>query len=198
MIAFLSGLLRRLLGGWLSTKKIISERGIQWAIGILLYSLILYFKMEWFEPYNTFLYDHLNKYLFILCGSLSILWYMTKGHFPGLKCGTEDPSYIEEQLNKGRIIPLRKLVSWLGKKRDFEEFDKEWCFWQILFIKTLYAIVPSIFLGPQFLLVGNIIGFTYGCMYWVNPKGFRRVLNSSTNWAEFWSGYFIFWGMVLC
>lgn len=197
-MAFLSGLLRRLLGGWLSTKNIISERGVQWTLGILFYGIIIYSKIEWFKGYNTFLYDQLNKYLFILCGSISLLWYLTKGHFPGLKCGTEDPDYINEQLSRGRKIPFRKLITWLGKKRRFEEFDKEWCFWQILFIKTLYAIVPSLFLGPQFLLSGNIIGFIYGCMYWVNPKGFRRVLNSPTNWSEFWSGYFCFWGIVLC
>ena len=197
-MAFLLGLYRRLLGGWLSTINIISERGVQWIIGVILCGSVLYTKITWFGSYNTTLYSCLNKWVFIILASLSIVYWLTKGHWPALKQGTEDPAYIEEQLNKGRKIPLRKLITWFGKKRGFVEFDKEWCFWQMLLLKTLYALIPSIFIGPQFLLIGNIVGFTYGCMYWSNLKSFKRVLNSPTNWSEFWSGYFCFWGMVLC
>ena len=83
ILKYLSGLLRRLLGGWLSTKKIISERGVQWAIGVLLYGTAIYCKTSFLGGYDTFLFDWLNQWLFIVLGVVSVVLCLTSGHFPG-------------------------------------------------------------------------------------------------------------------
>ena len=117
LLKFTSGLLRRLLGGWLSTKEIISERGVQWTIGVLLYGSAILIKSFWFGGYNTWLFDWLPLWLFVILGALSIVLCLTGGHFPGFMCGTESRKYIDEQITNGRNIKFQKLVDWIGEKR---------------------------------------------------------------------------------
>lgn len=190
ILKFLSGLLRRLLGGWLSTKEIISERGVQWAIGVLLYGSAILIKSTWLGGYNTWLYDWLNVWLFALLGSISVVLCITAGHFPGFMCGTESREYIDEQINNGREIKFQKLIDWLGNKRGFEQFGKEWCFWQLLACKVSACILPSFFFGYQFIIVGALVAFAYNAMFWVQLKPFR-FLSSPTNYAEFIQGWYV-------
>lgn len=190
-MGYLSGLLRRLLGGWLSTKEIISERGIQWLLCFILFSPVIYFKdapqyMSW-----------MPHWLFVILGALSVIWYLTKGHFPSFLCGTESLEYINEQLANGREIPYRWFPDWLMNKRGFDEYGKEWCFWHLAFIKTLYAIVPALFFGAQFVFIGFLVAALYNAMFWVSMKPYKNILTSPTNWGEFWQGYLVMWGLLL-
>lgn len=193
----LSGLLRRLLGGWLSTKEILSERGVQWVIGGLLYACGIAIKVYWDDGYDTWLYDLLPLYLFIPLAAASVVLCLTTGHFPGFMCGTESQEYIDEQVAKGRTIKFEKLVDWLGEKRGFAKWGKEWCFWQLLCCKVYACIFPAFFLGWHFLILGSLVAFVYPAMFWTELKASQRLpLSSPTNWGEWWQGYFIVWGLL--
>lgn len=195
-MAFLSGLLRRLLGGWQSAASFISERGVQWGLGILLYGTTIWIKINWLGGFDTWLFNWLNVWLFIVLGALSVVYCMTKGHFPSFLCGTEDPNYIQEQISQGREIKFEKIVDWLGEKRGFEKFGREWCFWQLMLCKTTACILPAFFFGFHFLLVGVLVAMAYNAMFWVELKPYKKVLTSPTGWGEFWQGYFIVWGIL--
>lgn len=191
MLSFLSGLARRLLGGWLSSVEILKERGVQWLICALIYGPVMYFN-----KYDTWLYDNLNIWLFATLGTFFIIWAETKGHFPGFKCGTESKEYIDQQLANGRKIAFKNFVDWIGKIRGFEQYGAEWCFWQLLINKTLYACLPALFVGYQFVFVGLCVGLVYPAMFWVEMKPFKNIMKSPTNWAEFWQGVFYFQGIL--
>ena len=187
----LSGLLRRLLGGWLSTKAIISERAVQWIIGLVLYGAAVAIKINFLGGYHTFLYSFLNVWVFGILGVVAIVICLTTGHFPGFQCGTEDQRYIDEQLAKGREIKFQKIVDWLGNRRGFEQFGKEWCFWQLLLCKTSACLLPALFFGYHFIVVGALVAFAYNAMFWVQLKPYKNILTSPTNWGEFWQGWFV-------
>lgn len=195
-MAFLSGLLRRLLGGWLSTVSFIKERGTQWVLGILLYGTAIYCKASFLGGYDTWLFDWLNVWLFIVFGAVSVVWCMTKGHFPGFMCGTESLDYINEQLSNGRKISFQKVVDWIMSKRGLEQYGKEWCFWHLMINKTVYSLIPALFFGYQFVFIGIAVALAYNAMFWVELKPFKKILTSPTNWGEFWQGYFIMWGIL--
>lgn len=191
ILKYLSGLLRRLLGGWLSTKKIISERAVQWIIGFVLYGTAVAIKINWLGGYHTWLYDKLNVWLFGLLGVISIVYCMCVGHFPGFLCGTEDLSYIHEQKAKGRKIKFETLVDWIGCRRGFVQYGREWCFWQLMFCKTYACLLPTLFFGWHFITVGALVAFSYNAMFWVQMKPYKDILTSPTNWGEFWQGWFV-------
>lgn len=182
-MGFISGILRRLLGG-LSTKfKLLGERGFQIFLLVLLYAPVIYLS-----HYHTYLENLMPKWLFTIIVTSLVIISELKGHFPGFLCGTEDPEYIEEQLAKGRKIPYRKIVTWWGKIRGYEEFGKEWCFWQLCLCKTVWTLPAACFVGSQFWFAGLCTAFAYNAMFWVNMKPFKKILVSPTNWGEFWQG----------
>lgn len=191
LLKYLSGLLRRLIGGWQYTAKIISERGVQWLIGFIIYGAAIAIQVNWFGGYHTFLYDKLNVWVFAILGIVSVMLCLTKGHFPGFMCGTESLEYINEQLANGRKIKFQKIVDWIGKKRGLEQFGREWCFWQLLLCKTTACILPALFFGSQFIAVGILVTFAYNAMFWVNPKPIGASVNSPTNWGEAVQGYMV-------
>lgn len=191
ILKFFSAWLRRVLGGWLSDIDIIKERGVQWVIGILLYSLVIWEKSAWLGGYNTFLYEWLPLWVFIPLGSFFVVLGMTSGHFPSFLCSTESKEYIEEQLANGREIKYQKFVDWLGEKRGFEQFGTEWCFWHLMLCKVIACIIPAFFFGSQFLIVGALVAFAYNAMFWVKLKPFGQYLSSPTNFGEFIHGWFI-------
>ena len=192
MLAILSGFFRRLLGGWLSSVPIIKERGFQWVLCFCLYFPVLYFM-----NYNTWLFDLLPTWLFATLGALGVIYAETKGHFPGFQCGMESIDYINECLAKGRKIPYQKFVDWLGEKRGFEQFGKEWCFWQLILCKTVCCIVPSLFVGWHFMFIGLAVGFVYPALYWVELKPFKKIMVTPTNWGEFFQGVLYFQGLLI-
>lgn len=191
LLKFFSGGLRRLIGGWLSAKEIISERGVQWIIGVLLYGTAICIKAHWLGGYSTWLYYSLPLWMFVGLGSVSVVLCLTGGHFPSFLAGTESREYIDEQLAKGRKIKFHKFINWIGEKRGFEEFGKEWCFWHLMAVKITACIIPAFFFGYQFIIVGALVAFAYPAMFWVQLKPFGKVLTSPTNFGEFITGWYV-------
>lgn len=189
-MGFISGILRRLLGG-LSTKfKLLGERGFQIFLLVLLYAPIIYLS-----HYHTYLEGIMAKWLFTIIVTALVIIAELKGHFPGFMCGTEDRAYIDEQIAKGRKIPYKKIIDWWGKVRGFDEFGKEWCFWQLILCKTVWCIPAALFVGSQFWFAGLCTAFAYNAMFWVDMKTFKGILVAPTNWGEFWQGCFYMWAL---
>lgn len=191
MIAILSGLLRRILGGFWSNVPIIKERGMQWLFCALLYAPTIYFC-----TYHTRMEGLLPKWLFTLISTFLLIYAETKGHFPGYKSGTESRKYIDDEVAKGRKIPYKRIIDWCGKVRGFEEYGREWCFWQLILCKTICLIPVSVFLGSQFLFIGLGVAFVYNACYWVELKPYRKLLVTPTNWGEFWQGVLFYQGLI--
>ena len=187
----LSGILRRLLGGMSAKFKILEQRGFLIFLLALLYGPVIYFS-----KYHTYLENILPKWLFTIIVTALVIICELKGHFPGFKCGTEDSVYIDEQLAKGRKIPYRKIVNWIGKKRGFEEFGKEWCFFQLLLAKTVWCFPVAIFVGSQFIFCGMCVAFAYNASFWINFKPFRKIICSPTNWGEFFQGFLYYYALI--
>lgn len=175
-----------MFGGWQSTAAIISERGVQWLVGALLYSPLL-----WLVDSPSIVGDYLPRWAWIPLATISILWYMTKGHFPGFMMGTESREYIDEQIKNGRTIPFEKLVDRIANYRGYEKFGINWCFVQLCFCKIGYAVVPALLVGWEFMLVGWATAMTYPAMFYVKPKSVANFLGGPTSWAEFWQGWYI-------
>lgn len=190
-MGFISGLLRRILGGLWSEVPIIKERGVQWLLCALIYAPVIYLT-----TYNTFIEGLLPKWLFTIIATILLIIAETKGHFPSFKCGTESRAYIDEQLAKGRKIPYHKIINWFSKIRGFEEFDREWCFWQLILCKTVWLIPVSFMLGSQFIFIGLCVAFVYNACFWVELKPFKKLMTSPTNWGEFFQGCLYFQGLV--
>ena len=188
---FLSGLVRRLLGGWLSKVPVLKERGFQYFLCFLIYAPTIYF-----HTYHTWLYDHLGKVIFTLLATFSVIYAETKGHFPSHLCGTESSKYIKEQLEKGRKISFQKLVDWFGKIRGYKAFDREWCFWHLILCKTVWTIFPALFIGYRFIFVGLCVAFVYPALFWCQLKPFKKIMTSPTNWGEFFQGAIYFQGLL--
>ena len=134
--------------------------------------------------------------IFIFIATFLLILAETKGHFPSFKCGTESREYIDEQLAKGRKIPYHKIINWFGKIRGFEEFDREWCFWQLILCKTVRLIPVSFMLGSQFIFIGLCVAFVYNACFWVELKPFKKLITSPTNWGEFFQGCLYFQGLI--
>lgn len=192
MLSFISGLYRRLLGGWLSNVPIIKERGVQWILCALLYGPVIYFL-----DYNTWLFEFLPHWIFVILSTLLLIIAETKSHFPGFKCGTESLDYINEQKAKGRSIDYEKFVNWIAKKRGIEQYGKEWCFYQLVLCKTMWLIPVSLLLGCQFIFIGVCVAFAYNAAFWIGFKDFKKILTSPTNWGEFFQGALYMYGILL-
>ena len=186
----ISGLIRRLLGGFSAKIKIFRERGFQIFLLVLIYAPVVYFS-----HYHTYMEGKMPKWLFTIIVTALVIVSELKGHFPGFKCGTEEQSYIDEQIANGRKIPYKKIVDWWGKVRGYEEFGEEWCFWQLILCKTVWTLPVVCFVGNQFWFAGLCTAFAYNAMFWVDMKPFKKILTAPTNWGEFWQGCFYMWAL---
>lgn len=190
-MGFISGLLRRILGGFWNNVPIIKQRGVQWLLCALIYAPTIYLC-----TYHTHMEAWLPKWLFTLIATFLLIYAETKGHFPGFKCGTESREYIDEELAKGRKIPYKRIIDWFGKIRGYEEYDREWCFWQLILCKTVWLIPVSVFLGSQFIFIGLSVAFVYNACYWVELKPFKKLMVTPTNWGEFFQGVLFYQGLI--
>lgn len=191
MLAFISGILRRILGGLCSKVPVLRKRFFQYCL-----LFCLYFPVLFICSYHTYLFSLLPHWLFAILGTISLIYAESKGHFPGFLGGTESIEYINEQIAKGRKIPYRKIVTWFGKIRGYEEFGKEWCFWQLLLCKTVCCIFPALFVGYQFIFIGIAVACVYNAAFWVEFKPFKNIMVSPTNWGEFFQGFLYFKGIL--
>lgn len=190
-MGFISGLLRRIIGGFWSDVPIIKQRGIQWLLCALLYAPVIYLRD--YHGYLTFLIP--NKIIFTIVSTLLLIIAETKGHFPGFKCGTESREYIDEEVAKGRKIPYKIIIDWFGKIRGYEEYSREWCFWQLILCKTICLIPVALLLGNQYFFIGLCVAFVYNACYWVELKPFKKLMVTPTNWGEFFQGCMYFQGL---
>lgn len=191
MLGILSGLLRRILGGFWSNVPIIKQRGVQWLLCALIYVPTIYLC-----TYHTHMEAWLPKWAFTIIATLLLIIAETSGHFPSFQCGTESREYIDEEVAKGRKIPYKRLVDWFGKIRGYEEYDREWCFWQLILCKTVRLIPVSVFLGSQYIFIGLSVAFVYNACYWVELKPFKKLMTSPTNWGEFFQGVLFYQGLI--
>lgn len=189
-MGFISGIIRRLLGGLKTKFKIFGERGFQIFLLVLIYAPTIYFS-----HYHTWLEGKMTKWLFTIIVTALVIIAELKGHFPGFMCGTEDRAYIDEQIAKGRKIPYQKIVDLFGKIRGYEQFGEEWCFWQLILCKTVWCLPVALFVGSQFWFAGLCTAFAYNAMFWVDMKPFKKILVAPTNWGEFWQGCFYMWAL---
>lgn len=190
MYLFLSGILRRLIGGLWSTIPIIKERGFQWFLGFFLYIPIVYCN-----SYGTFLETNITKWIFTVLTVFFVMLELSGGHFFYFKCGTESDEYIDEQEAKGRKPAMDWLVRPVNKWLGFEPRSKQYCFIGMLCRYGLWSIPVALFVGWQFVLVGCMVPFIYNACFWIEFPP-CRLAKSPTNWAELITGFFVGWGLL--
>ena len=173
---------RRFFGGYDSKIDFLEQRGLQMIICVVAVFLWEFFAKS--KVWYIALAVAVLVYIFWCCGH----WYY-------FKCGTEDDKYIDDEMAKGRKIPFKKIVDWWGTIRGYEEFDREWCFWQLILCKTVCLIPVVAFLGTQYIFIGLCVAFVYNACYWVELKPYKKLLTSPTNWGEFWQGCLYFQGL---
>lgn len=173
---------RRFFGGYDSKFDFLEYRGLQ-----MIFCLIAVFAWEFFKQ---------GKPLYIsLIVAVLVYIFWCRGHWYYFKCGTEDESYIDEEMAKGRKPAMNWLVSPVNKWFGFKERTEQYCFVGLIMRYTLYAIPLIFFVGWKFIAVGFAIPFIYNAMFWVElPKW--RFASSPTNWAELFSGLIIGWGLM--
>lgn len=189
-MGFISGILRRIIGGVWDNVPIIKSRAVQWCLCALLYAPVIYLR-----DYHTWAESVLPNWLFTTLATLLLIIAETTGHFPGFQCGTESIDYINEQIANGRKIPYKGIIDWLGKVRGFKEYGREWCFWQLILCKTICLIPVCIMLGTQYIFIGLCVAFVYNACFWVELRPFKKLMTSPTNWGEFFQGCLYFQGL---
>ena len=172
---------RRFFGGYDSKLDFLEHRGVQMILCVLAVFLWEFFVKN--QPwYNSVL---IGVFIYI---------FWCRGHWYYFKCGTEDNEYIDEQLAKGRKPAMNWLVATVNKWLGFKERTREYCFVGLMMRYFLWSLPVAYFVGWQFAVCGFCIPFIYNAMFWVNlPKW--KLCGNQTNWAEFFNGLIIGWGL---
>jgi hypothetical protein len=172
---------RRFFGGYDSKFDFLEKRGVQ-----MILCIIAVFAWEFFKQGKPW-------YISLIVSVLVYIFWC-RGHWYYFKCGTEDDSYIDEQLKKGRKPAMNWLVSPVNKWLGFKERSREYCFVGLMIRYFIYSLLVAYFVGWHFAVCGFCIPFIYNAMYWVDlPK--NRLCSSPTNWAEFFNGLIIGWAL---
>lgn len=173
---------RRLFGGADSKIKFLKERGAQMIICIIAVFLWEFFAKS--KVWYIALAIAVLVYIFWCCGH----WYY-------FKCGTEDDKYIDDEMAKGRKPAMNWLVKPINKWFGFAERSVQYCFVGLMIRYFLYSLPVAAFVGWQFAVCGFCIPFIYNACFWVKlPKWW--LMDSPTNWAEFYAGLIIGWGLI--
>lgn len=171
---------RRFFGGYDSRIDWLENRGVQMIFCITCVFLWgLYKGYVWWKA--------------LLIGVLVYIFWC-KGHWYYFKCGTEDDSYIDEQLAKGRKPALNWIVKPINKIFGFAERSKQYCFVGLFVRYVLCSIPVSLFVGFHFTGCAMAIPFIYNAMFWVELPS-NRFCKSPTNWAEWFAGLVIGYGL---
>lgn len=172
---------RRLFGGGDSKFDFLEYRGVQ-----MILCVVAVFLWEFFVK-------HQNWYISLIVSVLVYIFWC-KGHWYYFQCGMESDKYIDEELAKGRKPAMNWIVSPVNKWLGFKERSRQYCFVGLMIRYFLWSLPVAWFVGWQFAVCGFCIPFIYNAMYWVKlPKWW--LMNSPTNWAEFFSGLIIGWGL---
>lgn len=171
---------RRFFGGYDSRIDWLENRGVQMIFCIA--SVFLW------ELYKGFVW-----WKALLIGVLVYVFWC-KGHWYYFKCGTEDDSYIDEQLAKGRKPAMNWIVKPINKLLGFAERSKQYCFVGLFVRYVLWSIPVSLLIGFHFTGCAMAIPFIYNAMFWVELPS-NRFCGSPTNWAEWFAGIVIGYGL---
>lgn len=172
---------RRFFGGYDSKFDFLEKRGLQ-----MIFCIIAVFLWDFFVKSQ-------NWYISLIVSVLVYIFWC-RGHWYYYMCGEEDDSYIDEQLKKGRKPAMNWIVSPVNKWLGFKERSRQYCFVGLMIRYFLYSLPVAWFVGWQFAVCGFCIPFIYNAMFWVElPK--NRFCSSPTNWAEFFNGLIIGWGL---
>lgn len=171
---------RRFFGGYDSRIDWLENRGVQMIFCIA----------------SVFLWELHKGFVWWKALLIGILVYVfwCKGHWYYFKCGTEDDSYIDEQLAKGRKPAMNWIVKPINKLFKFAERSKQYCFVGLFVRYVLWSIPVSLLVGFHFTGCAMAIPFIYNAMFWVElPK--NRFCGCPTNWAEWFAGIVIGYGL---
>ena len=172
---------RRYFGGADSRFDILEKRGIQCIFLIVLISCWEFFVKK-FSITNSI--------------TIAVLVYIffCKSHWYYFQCGMESDKYIDEELAKCRKPAMNWIVKPVNKWLGFKERSRQYCFVGLMIRYFIWSLPVSLFVGWQFAVCGFCIPFIYNAMYWVKlPKWW--LMNSPTNWAEFFNGLIIGWAL---
>jgi hypothetical protein len=172
---------RRFFGGADSRFDILEKRGIQ-----CIFLIGLIFCWEFFVKHQCW-------YISLIVAVLVYIFFC-KSHWYYFKCGTESDKYIDEEMAKGRKPAMNWLVSPINKFLGFEERSIKYCFVGLTIRYTLYALPIAFLIGWHFMACALAVPFIYNAMFWVELPKFWK-LESPTNWAEFFAGLAIGWGL---
>ena len=173
---------RRFFGGADSRFDILEKRGIQ-----CIFLIGLIFCWEFFVKNQCW-------YISLIVAVLVYIFFC-KSHWYYFKCGTESDKYIDEEMAKGRKPAMNWLVSPVNKFLGFEERSIKYCFVGLTIRYTLYALPIAFLIGWHFMACALAVPFIYNAMFWVELPKFWK-LESPTNWAEFFAGLAIGWGLI--
>lgn len=171
---------RRFFGGYDSRIDWLENRGVQMIFCIA--------SVFFWELYKGFVW-----WKALLIGVLVYVFWC-KGHWYYFKCGTEDDSYIDEQLAKGRKPAMNWIVKPVNKILGFAERSKQYCFVGLFIRYVVWSIPVSLLVGFHFTGCAMAIPFIYNAMFWVELPS-NRFCDCPTNWAEWFAGIVIGYGL---
>jgi hypothetical protein len=172
---------RRLFGGGDSKFDFLEKRGVQ-----MILCVVAVFLWEFFVKHQVWYIS--------LIASVLVYIFWCKSHWYYFQCGMESDKYIDEELAKGRKPAMNWVVGPVNKLFGFKERSRQYCFVGLMIRYFLWSLPVSLFVGWQFAVCGFCIPFIYNAMYWVKlPKWW--LMNSPTNWAEFFNGLIIGWAL---
>lgn len=182
MIGWLLAFWRRLFGGYDAKLDFLEQRGIQC---IVLIALV--FCWEFFAKKFDIIHSLLIAFL--------VYMFFCKSHWYYFQCGMESDKYIDEELAKGRKPAMNWIVKPVNKWLGFEERSKRYCFVGLMIRYFSWSLPVACLVGWKFAVCGFCIPFIYNACYWVDfPK--TKWCKSPTNWAEWFSGLIIGWGLI--
>lgn len=174
---------RRLFGGADVKFNILENRGIQCIILVALVFLweFLYKGMVWYRAFIA---------------AVLVYIFFCRGHWYYFKCGTEDNKYIDEEMAKGRKPAMNWIVAPVNKWLGFAPRSREYCFVGLFIRYFTYALPVALALHNwEFAACAFAIPFIYNACFWVRlPKWW--MMDSPTNWAEFFNGLIIGWALI--
>lgn len=179
LLSVFMGFFRRLFGGFDSKFDFLEQRGVQMILCVVSVTCYELINHVWWEA--------------LIIGVLVYIFWC-KGHFYYFQCGTESDKYIDEQLAKGRKPAMNWLVKPVNKWLGFKERSKQYCFVGMTIRYVIWGIPIALMTNSSFMACAFAVPFIYNACFWVEfPQ--TKWCKSPTNWAEWFSGFFIAWGL---
>lgn len=173
---------RRFFGGADSKFDFLEQRGLQ-----MIFCFCAVFLWEFWGQNKPW-------YISAIIGVLVYIFWC-KGHWYYFKCGTEDNKYIDDEMAKGRKPAMNWAVAPINKWLGFTERSRQYCFVGLMIRYFVWSLPVAAFVGWDFAACAFAIPFIYNACFWIElPKWW--LMDSPTNWAEFFAGLVIGWGLM--